>query len=142
VIFISDAFAQPFAGVVRDTEGNIYGSTFYGGNSACMFGCGTVFQVTPSGTETQLFLFSGATGTWPEGVIRDAKGKIYGATGYSATRDVMRSGAGWYLRSRRSSAHPQLAVVGRTLPPFHDLPSLARRFRHSRSPIQSRIAAE
>ena len=44
VIFISDAFAQPFAGVVRDTEGNIYGSTFYGGNSACMFGCGTSFR--------------------------------------------------------------------------------------------------
>src|SRR5450631_768013 len=72
----------PFTGVVRDTAGNIYGSTLYGGNSACMYGCGTVFEVTPSGTETQLFLFSGgATGTWPEGVIRDAKGNLYGATG-------------------------------------------------------------
>jgi uncharacterized repeat protein (TIGR03803 family) len=85
----------PFTGVVRDTEGNIYGSTVYGGNSACMYGCGTVFEVTPSGTETQLFLFSGgATGTWPEGVIRDAKGNLYGATSYGGNPGCQTLGCG------------------------------------------------
>jgi uncharacterized repeat protein (TIGR03803 family) len=85
----------PFRGVVRDSEGNIYGSTLYGGNSACMYGCGTVFEVTPSGTETQLFLFTGgATGTWPVGLIRDAKGDLYGATGYGGNPGCHELGCG------------------------------------------------
>jgi uncharacterized repeat protein (TIGR03803 family) len=85
----------PFTGVVRDTNGNIYGSTLYGGNSACMYGCGTVFKVTPLGTETQLFLFSGgATGTWPEGVVRDTKGNLYGATGYGGNPGCHALGCG------------------------------------------------
>jgi uncharacterized repeat protein (TIGR03803 family) len=84
----------PFDGVVRDTNGNIYGSTLYGANSACHYGCGTVFEVTPSGTETQLFLFSGSNGTWPEGVVRDAKGNLYGVTGYGGNPGCHEIGCG------------------------------------------------
>ncbi|HEY6272302.1 MAG TPA: choice-of-anchor tandem repeat GloVer-containing protein [Terriglobales bacterium] len=33
----------PAAGVIRDSAGNLYGTTYYGGANAC----GTVFKYTP-----------------------------------------------------------------------------------------------
>jgi uncharacterized repeat protein (TIGR03803 family) len=39
--------ANPWAGLVRDKQGNLYGTTMYGGNSNCSGGCGVVFKVTP-----------------------------------------------------------------------------------------------
>jgi uncharacterized repeat protein (TIGR03803 family) len=38
--------SQPSAGLVRDSAGNLYGTAF-GGSSACSFGCGVVFKLTP-----------------------------------------------------------------------------------------------
>jgi uncharacterized repeat protein (TIGR03803 family) len=38
----------PYAGVILDNAGNIYGTTLYGGTGqGCDDGCGTVFEVTP-----------------------------------------------------------------------------------------------
>src|ERR1700719_2468244 len=43
--------AYPVAGLVRDTLGNLYGTTYQGGSTGCNnLGCGTVFELTPSGT--------------------------------------------------------------------------------------------
>src|ERR1700684_3845211 len=55
--------ADPEAGLVRDADGNLYGTTTSGGQS----GYGTVFKVTPSGTETVLHSFTGSNsdGTTP-----------------------------------------------------------------------------
>ena len=43
--------ANPFAGLVPDTAGNLYGTTLYGGaaSSTCAFGngCGVVFRLAP-----------------------------------------------------------------------------------------------
>jgi uncharacterized repeat protein (TIGR03803 family) len=74
----------PMAGVVLDTEGNLYGTTFGGGTS----GAGAVFKVDPSGQETVLYSFTGSNdGGSPEaGVIRDAQGNLYGTT-YSGGTD-------------------------------------------------------
>ena len=45
--------SNPSSAVVLDQDGNAYGTTFSGGNSTtCNGGCGTVFKVTPDGTET------------------------------------------------------------------------------------------
>jgi len=44
--------AQPYAGLVQDSTGNLYGTTYRGGNPAC--NCGTVFKVDTSGDETVL----------------------------------------------------------------------------------------
>lgn len=72
--------SQP-SGVVLDKEGNLYGTTFQGG--AKVFG--TVFEVSPTGTETVLYSFTqrNGDGAYPyAGLLRDKKGNLYGTTEY------------------------------------------------------------
>jgi uncharacterized repeat protein (TIGR03803 family) len=68
--------------LVRDGAGNLYGVTNTGGDgSACDSGCGTVFKLTPDGTETILHSFQGvADGARPDGLNIDADGNLYGVT--------------------------------------------------------------
>jgi uncharacterized repeat protein (TIGR03803 family) len=69
--------------LVRDENGNLYGTTEYGGNLSQGIGCGTVFQVTAAGVEKVLWTFS-CTGTdqgYPNGtLVQDKKGNLYGTT--------------------------------------------------------------
>jgi uncharacterized repeat protein (TIGR03803 family) len=69
---------SPYGSLVRDTAGNLYGTTEAGGTS----GAGTVFKVNKSGTHTVLYSFKGGSdGANPYvGVIRDAAGNLYGTT--------------------------------------------------------------
>jgi uncharacterized repeat protein (TIGR03803 family) len=70
---------SPFAGLIPDKEGNLYGTTLGGGGSGCTGGgCGTVFEVTQSGTETVLYSFT--DGGPIAGLVRDAQGNLYGTT--------------------------------------------------------------
>jgi uncharacterized repeat protein (TIGR03803 family) len=76
---------QPEVGLVM-VNGDIYGSASFGGVSGCdgNLGCGVVFKVTQSGKETVLYRFTGkADGAFPQQLIRDKAGNIYGATGGS-----------------------------------------------------------
>jgi uncharacterized repeat protein (TIGR03803 family) len=69
----------PFAGLLRDAAGNLYGTT-YGGGTA---GYGTVFELSATGMETILHNFAGypTDGQSPEAVlVRDAAGNLYGTT--------------------------------------------------------------
>jgi uncharacterized repeat protein (TIGR03803 family) len=65
--------AYPLGGVIFDPEGNLYGTTMQGGQFVCDegFGCGTIFQLTPSGSgwsEAVLYSFTGASdGYYPWG---------------------------------------------------------------------------
>jgi uncharacterized repeat protein (TIGR03803 family) len=77
---------QPFAGLVFDQRGSLYGTTNYGGT----FGYGVVYRLTPpkekghAWTETVLFSFdrSSNVGCDPGApLIFDNLGKIYGTTG-------------------------------------------------------------
>lgn len=78
----------PQAGLVRDTAGNLYGTTLYGGdlNAMCFGGtppgCGVVFKLDSSGTETVLYTFKGMpdAGGPNSGLMRDAAGNLYGTT--------------------------------------------------------------
>ena len=72
---------EPFDSLVFDKEGNIYGTTYEGGN----YNHGTVFELTPSGTETILhsFAFNWSDGYYPyAGLVLDEKGNLYGTTTY------------------------------------------------------------
>jgi uncharacterized repeat protein (TIGR03803 family) len=69
----------------RDVQGNLYGTTNYGGDlSYCGGeGCGTVFKIDKTGHETVLYAFTGSNGdgAYPEGgVILDESGNLYGTT--------------------------------------------------------------
>ncbi|HEY6292624.1 MAG TPA: choice-of-anchor tandem repeat GloVer-containing protein [Terriglobia bacterium] len=78
--------AYPYAGVVRDVQGNLYGTTSAGGDASCNppYGCGTVFKVDATGKETVLHTFTGGTdGEIPyAGLVRDSAGNLYGTTSY------------------------------------------------------------
>ena len=83
--------AYPYAGVVRDRKGNLYGATYAGGGVDCSYGegkCGTLFKLDPAGKETVLHSFSGGPdGALPTGLIRDAAGNLYGTAAAGGTSD-------------------------------------------------------
>jgi len=68
----------PRDGVIRDTEGNLYGVTQQGG--AANFG--VVYKIDPAGKEKVLHSFkAGSDGAYPEsGLVPDASGNLYGTT--------------------------------------------------------------
>jgi len=70
--------ASPFGVLVRDGKDNVYGTTYAGGTS----GHGTVFKVTPAGTETVLYSFTGGTdgGAPWAWLVWHGEGNLYGTT--------------------------------------------------------------
>jgi uncharacterized repeat protein (TIGR03803 family) len=72
--------ASPIAGVIQDSLGNLYGTTYQGGGSDD----GVVFRLDTAGNESALYSFSGGTdGSEPFGpVLRDSEGSLYGSTAY------------------------------------------------------------
>jgi len=72
---------NPTAGVIRDTKGNLYGSTGYGGSqgSSCSIsGCGVIYEISPEGQQTILHTFVFSDGAYPAGPIFFQKGNLYG----------------------------------------------------------------
>jgi uncharacterized repeat protein (TIGR03803 family) len=83
--------AYPTATLFRDKSGNLYGTTSTGGLLDCanfnFSGCGTAFEMSPSGTESILYDFegpnNGSDGQYPfNGLIEDSSGNFYGTTNY------------------------------------------------------------
>ena len=68
--------------LVQGNDGNFYGTAGGGGsNKACVSGCGTIFKVTPAGTLTTLYSFSGGTdGSAPSVLVQAIDGNFYGTT--------------------------------------------------------------
>jgi len=84
----------PYAGVVLDTAGNLYGTTMSGGLStgACdkyPTGCGVVFKLDPGGKESVLYSFTGGPdGSTPDSAILVVGGKLYGAANSGGTANL------------------------------------------------------
>ena len=74
----------PWAGVIRDFAGNLYGTTFLGGdlNQCGGSGCGVVFKLNRRNEETVLYRFEGGTdGAGPAmDLLRDQAGNLYSTT--------------------------------------------------------------
>ena len=71
--------------MAQGSDGNYYGTTGAGGENCSPTGCGTVFQITPDGTETTLYSFCSQNncvdGTDPYGALVQGKdGNLYGTT--------------------------------------------------------------
>lgn len=77
------------APLIKDAAGNLYGITQDGGGQDCgvSIGCGTVFKVDTTGTETVLYRFIGSSdGFGPVGGLAlDSAGNLYGTTGWGGS---------------------------------------------------------
>jgi uncharacterized repeat protein (TIGR03803 family) len=81
--------AKPFAGLVVLNKA-FYGTTLFGGSSsACgAEGCGTVFTLSPRGTENVIYSFQGnADGENPFGGLTKLNGTLYGITQAGGTHN-------------------------------------------------------
>lgn len=100
----------PYAGVVFDQAGNLYGTTFLGGTqqeNCGEGGCGVVYELSPSSggwTESVLYGFAGGSnGAHPYyDVVFDNAGNLYGTTNsspfinsYGTVFQLAPSGSGW-----------------------------------------------
>jgi uncharacterized repeat protein (TIGR03803 family) len=72
----------PVGGVIQDADGNLYGTTAFGGSNCGGQGCGTVFKIDKNGQYTVLYRFlGGSDGAAPRASLaRDAAGNLYGTT--------------------------------------------------------------
>jgi len=93
----------PNAGITRDKNGNIYGTTTGGG----VYQGGIVFKLSPSLTETILYTFGRVDARTPEGpLVLDRQGNLYGVTGNGGTAKF---GAVYKIAPKRHRIHsPQL----------------------------------
>jgi len=103
--------ANPDSDLIFDPAANLYGTTVNGGNLTCSapIGCGTVFQLTPSGNgwvEHVLYIFqNGSDGAGPQGgLVLDQSGNLYGTTpsggagGGGTLFELTPSGGGWTFK--------------------------------------------
>jgi uncharacterized repeat protein (TIGR03803 family) len=124
----ADDGAYLYAGLIQDAAGNLYGTTGGGGaaSSACNSPdgrCGVVFKLSPGGTETILYRFTGVRdGADPSAsLIRDAAGNLYGTTpfggpgGHGVVFKVSPTGIETVLYSftgGTDGGYPQAALIG------------------------------
>ena len=117
---------DPGSGDVVFYQGNLYGTTIQGGSD----GLGAVYELTPSGTESVLWSFTGGQqdGSYPwSGVIFDGSGNLYGTTteggdpacvgGCGTVYKMTPSGSGWtekpiyYFTGGSDGAYPYGGLI-------------------------------
>jgi uncharacterized repeat protein (TIGR03803 family) len=104
---------EPAAGLV-DVSGTLYGTTSAGG----AYNSGTVFSVTPSGTETVLHSFSGDDGADPAAALLNVNGTLYGTTnvggayGHGTVFSITPSGHETVLYSFKGGSDGQFPYSG------------------------------
>jgi len=104
----------PWASVIFDHAGNMYGTTPAGGTVSCPnspSGCGTVYELVRNGASWSLVVLYSFTGQGDgsipyAGVVMDAAGNLYGASfyseayeGYGAIVELVKNGTSWTERT-------------------------------------------
>jgi uncharacterized repeat protein (TIGR03803 family) len=64
---------------LTDVKGTLYGPTAYGGAKDGVDD-GTIFSISTTGTENELYSFTGTSGAQPDGALANVKGRLYGTT--------------------------------------------------------------
>ena len=94
---------QPWAGLIADASGNLFGTTTGGG----AYNDGTVFEIVKTAdgyasTPTTLVTFNGTDGSYPQaGLIADASGNLFGTTtgggasGYGTVFEIVKTADGY-----------------------------------------------
>jgi uncharacterized repeat protein (TIGR03803 family) len=92
--------SKPYAKLVVGSGGAFYGTTLEGGAS----GQGTIFKISPGGTQTVLHQFNGSNGRFPSvGLVQGNDGNLYGTTLEGGT-----SGQGTVFKITPSGTHTLL----------------------------------
>lgn len=89
--------SAPYAGLIADEHGSLYGTTQAGGANDF----GTVYKIAPDGAETVLHSFAGPPGdgqTPAGGLIRDRAGNLYGTTSNGGSTKNCLAGCGTVFR--------------------------------------------
>ena len=75
---------NPYGTLIQANDGGFYGTTYRGGGTGLGGGVGTIFQIAPDGTFTNLYFFNwtnNTIGTQPyAGLVQDTDGNFYGTT--------------------------------------------------------------
>ena len=104
----------PTAGLAWGTNGNLYGTTQYGGtNDPADGGDGTIFEVTTNSGFISLVSFNATNGVYiganPAGnLVLGADGNLYGTTQYGGTNDLVNGGDGTIFRITHAGAFSSL----------------------------------
>ena len=92
--------AQPWAGLIHDPRGNLYGTAAFGGTN----GAGVIFKIDLSGHEHVLHAFNYTDGAIPTGeLVEDLSGNLYGTTVTGGSLDRC-AGAGCGVIFRQSAS--------------------------------------
>lgn len=85
---------EPLGGLVRDSAGNLYGTTRHGGSTTCTAkagqpkqGCGTLYRFNKSTGLTVLVSFTGAKGAYGENTLTLSGTTLYGTTDDGGVND-------------------------------------------------------
>jgi uncharacterized repeat protein (TIGR03803 family) len=104
--------ANPSAGLVQGSDGNFYGTTSVGGTSTNCgpTGCGTMFRISPSGNYTNLYSFGNYTndGAVPAGLVQGSDGNFYGTTYLGGLITLCTNGCGMVFRISPSGSETNL----------------------------------
>jgi uncharacterized protein (TIGR03437 family) len=76
--------SDPQTGLIQAADGNFYGTTSRGG---AFSGYGTIFKITPGGTLTTLYSFTGGDGETPGALFQATDGNFYGTTNLGGAND-------------------------------------------------------
>lgn len=118
--------SDPSAALTLGTDGNFYGTTQFGGaisDPTCTLGCGTAFQITPTGVFTTLHAFCSeancADGEAPvTSLVQGTNGVFYGTTQFGGSGEPSNDGTMFSISMGLApfvSPVPAFGAVGSTV---------------------------